>query len=213
MEENKIYLDDLIDRLAGYQDGVVVIGRTSKSWQAHREAEKIDNNELLPLLSDTLNLLSDENRIEALFFILLCLAQNTKDVKIIDCMISYFERIQLDDFDHDIRYSLMRCATRTNLKFSGKIDSIVYWMDDDHEMVRNESIKLIGQTSNYKSEAENALIQVLECPYDDYGIRFAADSLFEVGSKKCIPYLKSVLENLEDMEAISSVRRTLKKLM
>jgi len=212
MEENKIYLDDLIDRLAGYQDGVVVIGSTSKSWQAHREAEKIDNNELLPLLSDTLNLLSDENRIEALFFILLCLAQNTKDVKIIDCMISYFERIQLDDFDHDIRYSLMRCATRTNLKFFGKIDSIAYWMDDDHEMVRNESIKLIAQTSNYISEAENALIQVLECPYDDYGIRFAADSLFEVGSKKCIPYLKSALENLEDMEAISSVHRTLKKL-
>lgn len=40
MRENQIYLVDLIDRLAGYQDDVVIIGSNSKSWQAHREAQK-----------------------------------------------------------------------------------------------------------------------------------------------------------------------------
>ena len=208
---DKEYLVDLIERLSGVKDHKVIVGSQSISWMAHREVENIREIDVLDDLQKLLFVESSQKKIAAIFIILRSIGINAEDSSTINLMIRFLSSEAIKEFDRDILYQMMSSTFETGLNYQEQISGITYWVDDQDEMVRNTAIRLLGLTSNHKNEAENVLIDVIENAYDDYGIQYAADSLFEVGSNSCLSILKSSLTELESQDAIYSARRTIRK--
>lgn len=205
---------DLIKRLTDSEDlENAVVGSETVSWKAHREAEEIDDPLYIPILKTILRESDSLDEMNAAYFIFNSITKNLNDTKSADFIIDHLiETMKEGKFDNETLYYLMSSIYDNGMCFNGKIDQFIDLVDDEDDMIRNTSIRLLGRTLRYKEKAESALIDVLKNSYDDYGIRYAADSLYSVGSSNSIDALSFALEEAENEDAVESVKKALEKI-
>lgn len=210
----RIYIHKLIIRLNDDEDSEnTVVGSESVSWKAHREAEEIDDPLYIPILKTIVRENDSLNEMKAAYFIFNSITKKLNDTKSADFIVDHLaETMKEDKFDNEALYYLMSSIYDNGMYFNSNIDEFVDLVDDEDDMIRNTSIRLLGRTLSYKEKAESALIEVLKNSYDDYGIRYAADSLYSVGSSNSIDALSFALEEAENEDAVESVKKALEKI-
>jgi len=198
----------LIQRLLGRTgDNSSPVGSETDQWQANRDAEELSDPSLLVEIESILNDNEDSEERRMCYRLFGFIASNCSDATVIERLITHIP----NEKNEDALYELFMAVNDAGLAYNSGTESIAYWADDLNELVRNAAIRALGK-SNEHEKAESALVELLEDPYDDYGIRYAANSLYNVGSKKALPILKEKLNDASDDEAIESIHRTIEKL-
>jgi hypothetical protein len=201
-------LTTLIQRLLGRTgDNSSPVGSETDQWQANRDAEKLSDPLLLTEIESIISDNQDAEERRMCYRLFGFIASNSEDATVIERLLVFLP----NEKNEDALYELFMAVNDAGLEYNSGTEAVAYWADDLNEMVRNASIRALGKSKEHE-KAEAALIELLEDPYDDYGIRYAADSLYKVGSKKALPILKKKLKEASDDEALESIQRTLQKL-
>lgn len=201
-------LNDLIQLMLGrVGNNSSPIGSETDQWKANREAELITGLNFLDEINNLLDDNPDSETRRMCYRILGFLAKNTRESNVITILIKYIS----EEKNACCLYELLMAICDGQLNYKFGTESIVYWSDDINELLRNAAIRALGYSME-KEKAENALLSLLESPYDDFGIRYAAQSLRQVGSYKSLPVLKALLNETSNDEVLESLNLTIAAL-
>ena len=184
---------------------------TSISWQAHREAEKLNNIKYLNQLKKYIPLEKDNEKRDNAYFILLKIGKNLKDKKLPKFIIEQLKTEKNKDVLDTVLHFLadLKITKQTDISF------IVELMKDKRWVVRHSAIMSVKNAEGKK--AEDALINILKTSKDSYDILYANATLHFMGTPRAIPYLKKftvkrdfIKKNIRDV--IGSAKYAIEKI-
>lgn len=186
------YLTDLISRMNDESDQIMESGYNSSdtiSWKALREAEKIDNENYIPELTEFIDSEKDKKKRDKAFFLLGHMAKNTNDSKATEYLIKRVEK----ETDTYIVSSLLDRIS--NLKKPNGIDlqPLINAIENNKWQIRQSAIQSLKNAEN--SIAEKALIEILSVSEDQYDLIYANATLNNMGTERAIPFLEKHLNS------------------
>lgn len=163
-----------LEEMAGLHDENAVKGSNTVSWKAYRAAEKLNDLTLTEQLIELIDNHKDEKVKQSGYQVLAYLLQNTRDQSLANILL---ERLTLEKDNNDRLYILLTGLRESNMQFQENIENVIYFIDDDREMIRNAAIRVLGHYKADKSKAINALNAVIDSPYDTYDLKYAKQAL------------------------------------
>lgn len=196
----RIYIEELLQRMITKEE--VKSSDESVSWKAHREAEKLTDVSLYPILKELILLNSkpkDKNYRNAAYFVMGKLIKNIPDNDGIDF---YLKRLEVET-DKYILSSMLDIVSEIKIPTNISIKIIVSLSVSDKWLIRHSAINALGSSAT--SESKQALYyyinQVDEKAYK-YEIVYANASLGKIGSLEDIPtleqHIKSKIRDIHD---------------
>lgn len=187
------YLTSLIERILNKSDRNMVPFDSSKtiSWQALREAEKIDDvNYILPLISLIDNEINKDKRNSA-YFILGHIAKNTKSEKATHYLIS---RIDKED-DKQVLSSLLDRIQYLEKPSDTNISPIIEATKSKEWTIRRSAILALKRTQH--KAAEQTLLNFITNmgDEDEHDLWYINTTLADIGTKDSIPYLLPLIDH------------------
>lgn len=199
----------LLEEMSSKLDIEAYRGSETLSWKAYRKAEQLDDLEIADGLFDYVDAKADNAYIKEAYQALAYILKNSKVVSIANkCL----KRVRKLDSNEKALYVVLMGIYEANVPLKEFLEEVVYYIDDERPLIRNAAIRCLGLYSEKSMDAENALLDILEYPYDDYGVRYIAESLGKVGSSKSLTPLHEKIYNLNSNDAINSVNAAIKAI-
>jgi len=185
---NTTYLTDLIGRLSEKENNIVSSSQ-SRSWNAHREAEKINDKAFIP---DIIRLIEKEKKADkkqAAYFLLGHIVKNTSAEDGVSYLI---QRVNKETNKYVLSTLLDRIRDIPKTK-DLDLTPILMAIKSDKWLIRYSAIQSLMGADN--SEAELALIEILSQSSDNYDLTYANSTLSYIGTARAIPYLEKHLKS------------------
>lgn len=189
MEE---YLLILIERMGNDSDHNMEAGYDSSktiSWEAHREAEKLDNESYIPQLIDFIEKEKNKKKRDRAYFLLGHIAKNTGDITAVIFLIQRVEK----ETDKYIVSSLLDRIADLNKPKGVDLRPIINATKSNRWLIRHRAISALNQSSG--DEAENALIDILDNSMDPDDLTYTNATLNRIGTPRAIPYIERHLSS------------------
>ena len=194
MDENIVLL---IENMSGINDKNEAIGSQTLSWNAYQMAREASDLSVVPQVFNFISLSENDRQKKQAYQLLLCILGNTKSVSLAEMLLQQLK--QLDNNDECL-YTVLIGLWESETPIENYMENVIFYIDDQRELIRNAAIRLLRLYTKHKDVAENALIEIIENPYDDYDLRYAVETLSIIGSKKSIAPLKEAKSLTEDYE-------------
>lgn len=194
LSENQIYIEELIKRFLSKEDqepqenGVFDSSKTI-SWKAHREAEKLIDEKLIPILVSRIEKEPNKKIRDAAYFILGHIGKNTKNVSVAQFLI---DRQFIEKDKHLVATILDRIA-KIPKPLGINIAKLIEATRDNRWLVRHSAINSLNYSADTK--AEDRLIEISSESDDPYDIIYANAVLNEIGTSRAIPVLQEHLNS------------------
>lgn len=199
----------LIQNMSGLNDQETPKGSDTISWNAYQIAREINDVSLVVPVFHFINSTEDVKLRKHAYQLLLFILDNTKDDFLANQLLTQLKK---EDQNDDCLYTLLIGLWESKMALNNHINNVIFYIDDQRELIRNAAIRLLGLYQNDCDSAENALIEIIENPYDNYDLKYAIETLSIVGSKKCIVPLKKVKNETENFEIQQLITETIKEL-
>ena len=199
----------LIENMSGINDTETPIGSNTISWNAYQIAREINDLSLVPQLLSFLYASDDVKQKKHAYQLLLFILTNTNDNSLADQLL---KQIKKEDQNDDCLYTLLIGLWESKTAMKNHIEDVIFYIDDQRELIRNAAIRLLGSYENDLDIAEDALIEIVNYPYDNFDLKYAVESLAKIGSVKSIDTLKKSIEETEDQEVKEVIFKTIEKL-
>ncbi len=186
------YLLELIERMNVTSDQEMETGYDSSktiSWNARREAEKLDNEEYIPELIAFIKIEKNKKKRDRANFILGHLAINTNNDMPTQFLI-YRTEIESDKY---IISSLLKLIAILNKKKGVDLYPLIKATKNDKWLIRHSAIQALNNSKD--KIAEKTLIDVLETSKDHNDIAYANATLNKTGTLAAVPYLEKHLNS------------------
>lgn len=169
---------------------------STTSWIAHREAEKLDDVELIPRLIERIRIERKKDIRRDFYFILGHIGRNTGDIRAAKALLSQLA-VETDKYILD---SLFTALGRQRILPS--CSDIIPFTRDSRWLVRQTAISALGSCP--LPEAEETLIAILNFSSDHLDLTYASAALGKIGTKRAIPALMRMLDaSTEDVKTSS----------
>lgn len=187
----------LIENMSCINDKNEAIGSQTLSWNAYQMAREANDLSVVPQLFNFISLSENDRQKKQAYQLLLFILGNTKSVSLAEMLLQQLK--QLDNNDECL-YTVLIGLWESETPIENYMENVIFYIDDQRELIRNAAIRLLRLYTKDKDVAENALIEIIENPYDDYDLRYAAETLSIIGSKKSIAPLKEAKSLTKDYE-------------
>ena len=174
-------LVELIKRMTVRED--VKNSEDSISWHAHREAEKLVDEAMAEELREFLNQKPKKEQRQAAYFIIGKIGKNRQSAECAVCLIKHAS-IETDKHALNSLLTLMGDLPKPQHLDIGPIFTL---LKDKRWLVRHAAINSLKHCQN--SEAEDALLAILETTTDPYDIICCHSTLNNIGTLKALPAL------------------------
>ncbi len=198
MTQNEI--PQLLEDLSGENNHNIPIGSQTPSWQAYRMVEKIDNDCLFEPISDYIKNKPSSIR-NAGYGVLGYILKNTKSKDVAKYL---FHQLSIEINEPKLLHQILRALNTEDLTYNVELQRNQLYLDSEHEMVRNQAIKLTQKVS-FTPLIKSELVHVILDPYDENDFRLAVKAL----AATC----PSELENLLPKMANTSKKEFLKNVL
>lgn len=203
------YLNDLIQKINGELDKEQIRkSEDTNSWKANREAEKLANKSLFPILQNLLKVEKIQGRREAAYVILGHLARNTQDSTIIE----YIARNLIHEQDDQTVNQMLITIHQAGLLFSNHINDIIHLAESRNELIRQGALLCLGLDKNKTKSSIKVLLKILQNSENKYDLKYSIASIGKIGSKEIIGTLKSLAENNEKSDLIEEIKTCIQKI-
>lgn len=181
-------IHDLIGKIITPDEPFITDSSESVSWIAHREAEEIRDETLIPVLSEYIESLRNQKskvareKRGAAYFILKCIGENTGDKRVPNILMESLER-------ETNMYTLMYLLDWVNMQENYMPDyrKIMPYLEDKRWQVRLSAIELLGRCKNVA--VDDALLEILAASNDRFEINDICNALHYINPEKAIPLL------------------------
>ncbi len=186
------YLHDLIDRIGDDTQEVVdgvYDSSTTISWKALREAEKVNDEGLVPQLIKFISEEKDKKKRGSAYFLLGHIAKNTENLSAVNFLI---ERVGFETDKYIISSLLDRIA---NIKKPNGIDlqPLIKATKSEKWLIRHSAIQSLNNSED--ALAESTLIEIIDSSIDPFDLTYANATLNRIGTPRAIPYLEKHLKS------------------
>lgn len=192
------YLTDLINRMNDESDKDKRNSAETISWQALREAEKLNDKDLIEPLSRYIESEKNKKNRDRAYFILGKLGKNLKDTQICDFLIS---RIKNEEDKYIISSLLDRISEIPKSELTN-IEPLIKATENKQWQIRQSAIQALRLTKN--QNAENVLIEILKTSKDQFDLTYSNSVLGDIGTEKSLPFLKVLIESSKEGVAHSA---------
>jgi HEAT repeat protein len=181
------YLQDLITRMldtakSSSQSGNK--GSETISWKALREAEKIDNPDVIPYLIGFIEEEKDKKKRDKMFFILGHVARNTGDLKALQYLLC---RVA-EETDKYVLSSLLDQIAKITKPTGTDLQPLIRLLKSDVWLIRQSAIQSLENSCD--EIAETALLELTENTQDSFDLILSSAILNKIGTTRAIPYLE-----------------------
>lgn len=193
-DRKKRYIDDLISRFLSDesdepQKGGVFESAKTVSWKAHREAETLKDEQLIPILIDRIESEADKRSRDAAYFILGHLAKNTKNVQVVPYLIDR----QWIEQDKYVASAILDRIADIPKPLGTDVTKLVEATRDENWLIRHSAIRALDNSAD--PQAEQRLIEISEDGDDPFDVIYANSVLNKVGTSRAIPTLQKHLKS------------------
>ncbi len=211
MKKVKIHSDliQLLENMSGIYDGKTVKGSNSLSWKAYRIAEQVNDLNLVPELLGFIDVVENQSLKNEAYQLVLFILNNTKDEKLVNELL---KRLKREDQNDESLYKLLIGIWESKVKLKKHLESVIYYIDDQRELIRNAAIRLISSFEKDLEIAENALIEVINDPYDNFDLKYGIQSIGLIGSEKSVHELQKIHSKINDDEMKEKIIEAIKKI-
>lgn len=199
----------LIENMSGIHDKNEPVGSESLSWKAYQIAREINDLSLVPQLFSFIDASSNSKQKKQAYQLLLFILMNTNDNSLANQLVTQLKK---EDQNDDCLYTLLIGLWESKTALENQIDDVIFYIDDQRELVRNAAIRLLSLFKNNRDRAENALIEIIQNPYDDYDLKYAVETLSSIGSEKSIVPLQRAKKETDNYEIQQLISEVIKKL-
>ncbi|WP_405368343.1 HEAT repeat domain-containing protein [Nonlabens sp. Asnod2-A12] len=186
------YLTDIISRMNDESDQILESGYNSSdtiSWKALREAEKIDNENYIPELTEFIDSEKDKKKRDKAYFLLGHIAKNTNNTKATEYLIKRVEK----ETDKYIVSSLLNRISNLEKPNGIDLQPLINAIENNKWQIRQSAIQSLKNAED--RIAEKALIGILAVSEDQYDLTYANATLNNMGTVKAIPFLEKHLNS------------------
>ncbi len=159
------------------------------SWQALREAEKVDNIDFIPQLIAFIDKEKDKKKRDRSYFLLGHIAKNTSDAAALAFLIHRIDK----ETDKYIISSLLERIAAIKKPIGTDFQPLIKMTQSDKWQIRLSAIKSLNYC--FDPLVENVLIDIIENSEDVFDIIYANATLNKIGTPKAIPYLEKHLKS------------------
>lgn len=199
----------LIENMSGIHDGNEPIGSQTLSWNAYQIAREINDLSIVPQTMQFIES-SDNGKLKKhAYQLLLFILSNTKDNELADTLLLELKK---EDANEDTLYTLLIGLWESKTGLENHLDDVLFYIDDQRSLIRNAAIRVVSLYKKNHADAEDALIDIIKNPYDNYDLRYAVETLAVIGSKKSITALQEAKKETEDYETQELISKTINKL-
>lgn len=192
-------LISLIDRMTVEEGNVN--SKDSVSWNAYREAEKLTNPDIYPLIKDIiLNIpTSRGNKLNAVYFIMGKLLKNTPSAEYLNF---YIHRLSVES-DKYLIHSMLDLLACVQIPSDTDIRNIIDCTTNDKWLIRYSAINALGacNTNESRETLASFVCQTDEKKYRNE-IIYANASLGRIGTVEDIPLLEQhIASRIRDIKS------------
>ena len=195
--------------MSGANDDDSPIGSETTSWQAYRVARGCSDLSLAPALLAFTASTTDARQKRHAYQLMLFIVANTQDRALAHQLAA---RIVTEDSDDDCLYTLLIGLWESRVRLSAHLDQVLANVDDPREMVRCAAIRLVRSYDDGHDVAEEALVEVVKHAYDQWDLRYAAETLGVIGGKTSAAALKAAAEEADDDEAREAIHLAIRQI-
>lgn len=180
---------------AGYDSSKTI------SWNAHREAEKLTDTDLIPQLIRIIEDEKNKRKRDSAYFVLGHIAKNTNNRTAVEYLIQRLD----EETDKYILSSLLDRIAELDKPTGTNLKPILKAIKSDKWQIRHSAIKALKNAQGHN--AEEALIEILDTSQDPYNLTYASATLNYIGTVRVIPYLEKHLRSSKrDVKASVTVK-------
>lgn len=162
---------------------------TSISWKAHREAENVCDQLMIPQLIEFIdNEKSKEKRGNA-YFLLGHIAKNTNNSTALNYLIARVE----SETDKYIISSLLDRISNVKKPLGTNLQPLILATKNKKWLIRHSAIRSLDNSED--SIAESALIEIIDNSDDPFDLTYANSVINTIGTLRSIPYLEKHLKS------------------
>ena len=186
------YLTNLIDRMNDTSDQKMEPGYKSSetvSWEALREAKKLDNIDFVPQLIHFIDKEKNRKNRDRAYFILGYLAKNTSDDSATQFLIHRIDK----ETDKYIIGSLLDRIAELKKPKGTDLNPIIDATKNNKWLIRHSAIQALKNSDDQVSE--QTLIDILDKSDDPYDLAYSNSTLNRIGTQKAIPHLEKHLSS------------------
>lgn len=195
--------------MSGANDDDSPIGSETTSWQAYQVARGCRDLSLAPALLAFTASTTDAGQKKHAYQLMLFILANTQDAALAHQLAA---RIVTEDSDDDCLYTLLIGLWESRVRLSAHLDQVLSNVDDPREMVRCAAIRLVRSYDDGHDVAEKALVEVVKHAYDQWDLRYAAETLGMIGGKASLAALKAAGEEADDDEAREAIHLAIQQI-
>lgn len=195
--------------MSGANDGDSPIGSETTSWQAYQAARGCRDLSLAPTLLAFTASTTDARQKKHAYQLMLFIVANTQDAALAHQLAA---RIVTEDSDDDCLYTLLIGLWESRVRLSAHLDQVLSNVDDPREMVRCAAIRLVRSYDDGHEMAEAALVEVVKHAYDQWDLRYAAETIGMIGGKTSLAALKAAGEEADDDEAREAIHLAIRQI-
>jgi hypothetical protein len=181
----RMSLLDLIARMTTTEPSVS--SDHSISWQAHREAEALEDPSMVDELAEFVQYEPNKKRRDAGYFIL---GKLGRKVRSSDCASILLSRV-IRETDKYVLSGLLDSLSGVRKPRNIDLSPVFQLLRDNRWLVRQSAIQALANTDSL--EAEIQILCLLEATSDPYDITYCQSTLNKIGTAKAIPYLEKNL--------------------
>jgi hypothetical protein len=186
---------DIIDLLHRMSDDSMIYDEQNKwhtsegsiSWNALRQAEKLNDTSLIQPLVKLLKVTKEKEIRKHIYFILCHIGLNTQDVNVADILV---DRLLSEQDKYVLSSLLDYIAEQPAVTHCSPITN---FLDDKRWLVRQSAIIALGSCKSDKTEQD--LLVSLQNPVDEKDLPYIIYSINKIHSKKAIPYLSPLINH------------------
>jgi HEAT repeat protein len=187
------YLSDIIERMCDTSDQAPTVpgynSSNTVSWNALREAEKLENKDLISDLIKFLDTEKNKNKRDKAYFILGCLAKNTNEHSALNYLINRVSK----ETDKYIVASMLDRIANIKKPLGTDLQPLINAIKSDKWLIRHSAIQSLNNTTD--AVAEESLIEILDNSEDPFDLTYANATLNRIGTPKAIPILEKHLKS------------------
>lgn len=180
-------LVDLIRRMTVRQD--VVNSDESISWQAHREAELLDDTSIVDELDAYLDQKPERDKRSAAYFIIGKIGWNCLSEQCASRLIEYSS----EERDKYALAGLLERLADIPKPESVDVRPLFAFLKDKRWLVRYSAIQSLKRCQN--AEVEDKLLEILAITSDPYDATYCHATLNQIGTRKALPALAQNLKS------------------
>ena len=186
------YLLDLINKMNDTGDQKMEAGYDNTktiSWNALREAEKLENKDFISPLITFADNEKDKKKRDKAYFILSHIAKNIGDTIAVNYLINRIDK----ETDKYIIASLLDTISNLKKPIGTDLQPIITATKSDKWLIRHSAIRALNNSVD--EIAETTLIKILDNSDDPFDLTYANATLNKIGTIRAIPYLEKHLKS------------------